>query len=168
MIVDEGRGQRTGPYGRKRTGGFGNGCRSRVLGPSAPPVNPVSQDSFRLACGVAARLEQSHRDSRLIKRRQSRTFRATSLHLWHRANSAKECQAGARVPRSRNSVPTSRIHNVVLFPPSQGGWGPPGWTCHGEGWGAISFVSQKTFNSDLLLAVSERASGQEAASSLPA
>jgi hypothetical protein len=30
-----------------------------------------------------------------------------------------------RVPRSRNSVPTSRKPYVVLFEPPRGGWGPP-------------------------------------------
>ena len=85
-----------------------------MLSPGRPPIAQRGQRSRCIETTCAAR--------------------ATSWHLWRRANSAK---LGGRVPRSRNSVSTSRKPYVFLFEPSPGGWGPPGSGPHrGRGRGA--------------------------------
>ena len=56
-----------------------------------------------------------------------------------------------RVPRARDLVPTSRMQRVVLFPASQGGWGPrrPSVEVGGEG-SQIDLAGEKSERSAFL------------------
>jgi hypothetical protein len=147
---------------------FAHSCHCAVSSKvKNPPFATFDQESCLLHQGIGqvfpARVDAEPRTAPIAQRGQwSRCIettcaaRATSRHLWRCANSAKECQSGTRVPRSRDIVPTARMQHVFLFPASQGGWGPPVRSCHRGGVGGISVGGQKNVKFGLLATPAEK------------
>jgi hypothetical protein len=88
----------------------------------ARELHPGLMRQFQSRLSGPLRLKQSHK-SHLSKLRRYRPVHATFMRP---LAPCQQCQGvpsqAHEVPRSRNSVPISRMQHVVLFQPSQGGW----------------------------------------------
>jgi hypothetical protein len=105
--------------------------------PSAVPVHPSLMRQFQSHVRGLLRLEQSPQ----ILGLETETVSLSLCPFDVRDTSGvvptvpRSANVVTRVPRPRDLVRTSRMHNVVLFPPLVRWLGPRHRTCHGEGMG---------------------------------